>query len=218
MNNYKSTIIYYTSNREHPDFEARIQENLLKVAGDLPIISISQKPVALGENICVGEQPACYSNSFQQLLIGLKEAKTEFCIAAESDCLYPPEYFSFIPPTNDNVYRYTNIWIHFDGRRKFWKKHYVEGAQMCDRKYWIKSIERVLNGHTGWEPIPNPLPLIFTSGDKYFWTGTNPVLYFKTRRGIGFKTGYVRDVPPVTSLPYWGTAEFIENVYLRDNI
>lgn len=212
-----TTIIYYTANRENPLFERKIQENILKVCGNLPIISVSQKPINLGKNICVGEHEACYSNSFHQLLIGLKEAKTDFCIACESDCLYPPDYFSFTPPTCNNVYRYTNIWVHFDGRGKFWNKRYVEAAQMCGRKYWINSIEKVLNGHTGWEPIPGPLPLIFTTGDKYFWTGDNPVLYFKTRKGIGFKTGYVRTTSPVTSLPYWGEAGFIINNYLNDN-
>jgi len=211
MNN--TTVIYYTANQEKPEFEAKIIANLKKQAGDIPIISVSRKPIDLGTNICVGEQPVCYSNSFRQLLIGIKEAKTRFCIAAESDCLYPPEYFQFIPPTNDNVYRYTNLYVYFDGRNRFWKKRYVEAAQMCGREFWIKSIEKVLDGHAEWEPMPNRrLPLIFTTEDKYFWTGENPVLYFKTRSGIGFKTGFIRG--SVGEIPYWGTAAEVYNNFL----
>lgn len=198
------TIIYYTANQEDPVFEDKIIKNLKKQAGDIPIISVSQKPIDLGKNICIGEQEVSYRTSFKQLLIGLKEAKTKFCIAAESDCLYPPEYFQFIPPTNNNVWRYGNIQVHFDGRDKFWKKRCVEAAQMCNRKYWIKSIEKVIN--------TNPLEEVFKTKDKYSWTSDNPVLYFKTRRGIGFKTGFIQGSK--SSIPYWGTAKQIKEKYL----
>ena len=93
------TIIYYSANTEL--FEDKIIAHLKKQAGDIPIISVSRKPLDLGKNICIGEQPICYSNLWKQILLGLKEAKTEFCLSAESDCLYPPEYFTFIPPVNN---------------------------------------------------------------------------------------------------------------------
>lgn len=210
---YKTCIIYYTANQEKLGFEAKIMDNLKKQAGDIPIISVSRKPIDLGKNICIGEQPVCYSSEFRQLLIGLKEAKTEFCIAAESDCLYPPDYFQFIPPTKDNVYRYTNLYVHFDGRDKFWKKKWVEAAQICGREFWIKNIERVLKGQKGWESVPVNPPFIFTTDDKYSWTGKNPVLYFKTRKGVGFKTGFIQG--SVNEIPYWGNAIEVHNKYLK---
>jgi len=206
------TILYYTANAEDPVFEQKIIDNLKKQAGDIPIISISRKPIDLGKNICIGEKPICYANSFRQILVGLKEAKTKFCIAAESDCLYPPEYFQFTPPREDRVYRYTNIWIHFDGRDRFWQKRYVEAAQMCGRKYWIKQIERVLNGQEDWKDCQVNPPFIFTTKDKYSWTSNNPILYFKTREGIGFKTGFIQGSK--TELPYWGSANKIKEKYL----
>lgn len=205
-----ATIVYYTANVENESFEKKIRENILKQT-NLPIISVSRKPIDFGKNICIGEQDVCYANSFKQLLIGLKEAKTKFCIAAESDCLYPPEYFQFTPPTEDNAYRYTNIWVHFDGRSRFWSKRYVEAAQMCGREFWIKNIERVLAGKKDWKDCKVNPPFIFTTKDKYSWTG-KPVLYFKTRQGIGFKTGFIEGAK--TSIPYWGSALEIENKYL----
>jgi hypothetical protein len=204
------TIIYYSSNAEDPIFEQKIMDNVKKQVGDIPIISVTQKPVNLGRNICVGEKPLCYSNAFKQLLIGLKEAKTEFCIAAESDVLYPPEYFTFTPELKDKPYRYTNVWVHFDGRDKFWKKSWSEGAQMCGREHWIKSIERILVNPDRWEP--EPFKFIFTEKDEYSWTG-NPVVTFKTRHGVNFKTGYDQH-NHVTELPYWGTALEIKEKYL----
>lgn len=203
-----NSVIYYSCNREKPEFEKKIIDNIKKHA-KCPIISVTHKPTDLGKNICIGEKPVCYSNSFKQLLIGLKEAKTEFCIAAESDILYPPEYFTFTPPRKDKVYRYTNLYVHFEGRKYFWKKNWVEGAQMCGRKHWIKSIEDILESDS-WEP--EPFKFIFKEKDEYSWQG-RPVLYFKTREGIGFKTGYRQGA--VKEIPYWGTEEEVFNKYLK---
>jgi hypothetical protein len=204
-----STLIYYSANIENPIFEQKIIDNIKTQAGDMPIISVTRKPTNMGKNICIGEQPICYSNSFKQLLIGLREATTDFCIATESDVLYPPEYFSFNPPLKDKPYRYDNVWVHFDGRPRFYNKRFSEGAQMCGREHWIKSIESFLHNPNSWEPEPNSV--IFTEGLKYSWTG-NPVITFKTRNAPNFKTGYEKLA--VTELPYWGTVREIERRYL----
>ena len=57
MNSF-ATIVYYTSNRENPDFENRITFRLLKTAKKLnmPLINVTQKPMpGFGKNICVGD-------------------------------------------------------------------------------------------------------------------------------------------------------------------
>lgn len=198
---------------EKPEFENKIIANVIKQANGIPIISVSRKPINLGKNICVGEKPVCYSNSFRQILIGLRQAKTKFCIAAESDTLYPPEYFNFTPPAEDRVYRYTNLYVCFDGYHRFWKKSYVEAAQMCGTDYWIESIEKVIGKETTWEPIKNNPPFVFNTKDEHSWTGDNPVLTFKTRRGIGFKTGFLPG--SLTTLPYWGSYDDVYNNFLK---
>jgi len=196
----QSSIIYYSSCTEDPIFEQRIIDNLKTQAGDIPIISVTRKPVELGKNICVGEVPVCYLNSFKQLLEGLREAKTEFCIATEADVLYPPEYFTFTPPLKDKPYRYDNVWVHFAGRNGFWKKEFSEGAQMCGREEWIKRLEEVVK--PGWELDESPTPIVFPEKLTYSWTG-NPVITFKTRNAKYFKTGYIQK-SFVKELPYWG--------------
>jgi hypothetical protein len=213
MTRPNATIIYYTHNRENPEFEKRIQRVILENSGGLPIISVSHKPIDFGTNICVGKQPLTYSNVHKQTLIGLKAAKTEFCIGCEDDCLYPPDYFCFTPPTKDNVYRYTNLVVHFDGRNRFWKKRFVEAAQMCGREFWIKRIEKILKDHDSWKPIKVNPPYVFTTRDEYSWTGKNPVVYFKTRKSFKFKTGFVPG--SMTEVPYWGTAEQVYDKYLK---
>ena len=206
-----NTIIYYSANTEDPVFERKIMDNIRDKSEGQPIISVTRKPVDLGKNICIGEQPVCYVNAFKQLLIGLKESTTDFCVASESDVLYPPEYFTFTPPVKDKPYRYTNVWVYFDGRDGFRKKAFSEGAQMCGREHWIKSIEAILVHPEGWELDKSSTPIIFPEKDKYSWTG-NPVITFKTRKATTFKTGYQKIFTKV--LPYWGTAEEVKEKYL----
>jgi len=205
-----NTIIYYSANIEDPAFEQKIIDNLITQAKGLPIISVTRKPTNLGKNICIGEQPVCYSNSFKQLLIGLKEATTDFCIATESDVLYPPEYFTFIPPLKDKPYRYTNVWVHFDGRDRFYKKEFSEGAQMCGREEWIRRLEKVVK--PDWTLDESATPIVFPERTTYAWTG-QPVVTFKTRQAPHFKTGY-NQKEVVTKLPYWGTAVAVREKYL----
>jgi len=45
------TILYYTSNHEDPVFEQKIIDSLLENCGNLPIVSVSQKPIKLGQNV-----------------------------------------------------------------------------------------------------------------------------------------------------------------------
>ena len=206
-----TTVVYYTANTENPEFEQKIINNI-KTQTDLPVISVSRKPIDFGKNICIGEKPVCYANSWRQLLIGLKEAKTKYCIAAEADVLYPPEYFTFTPELEHKVYRYTNMFVCFVGKNGLWRKPWSEGAQMCGREYWIDKLENVLD--KGWEPMSNTKKVvksIFNTRDKYSWTG-NPVITFKTREGINYKTGFCSG--RVREIPYWGTTKEIYNKYL----
>lgn len=145
------TIIYYTSNREDPEFENKIVEGINKVKGDIPVISVSQKPMDFGKNICVGEVGYSYVNAFRQLLIGCKAAKTPFVIMAESDCLYPETgYFDFNPTQTNVIYSYNNVWIMLKSRDKFYKKEQTHGSLIYGREYLIKLIENALDGLPEW--------------------------------------------------------------------
>jgi len=206
------TIIYYSANTESQEFEQRIRDDLVKKAGDIHIISVTRKPIDLGTNICVGEQPVCYTNEWRQLLIGLKAAKTKFCITAEADCLYPPDYFNFTPPVEDKMFNYENIWIVWKHHNGFWRKTgFCEGAQMCGREFWISRIEPLLG--EGWEPMTrnqeSNLVLKFfpTRGT---WTG-DPVISFKTRDGVSYRTTFINE--KIMEIPYWGNIASLKQKY-----
>lgn len=213
MDSQDKTVLYYTANTEDPVFENRIIDDLKIKAKGLPIISISRKPINLGTNICVGETSVSYTSEWKQLLIGLKAAKTKFCITAEADCLYPPEYFSFEPPVDDIIYNYNNIWIIWKYKGGFWKKTgYCEGAQICGREYWIERLEPLLPDK--WEPYTRErenklVKEIFP--DRKEWTG-NAVISFKTRDGVSFRTTFDRH-SKTDYLPYWGNIQDVKGIF-----
>ncbi len=213
MDLQNKTIVYYTANSESSEFEKKIRDDIKKKAGDIPIISVSRKPIDFGTNICVGEKPISYTNEWRQLLLGLKAAKTKFCIAAEADCVYPKEYFSFTPPEEEMMYNYNNIYIVWNRKGGFYKKTgYCEGAQRCGREYWIKRLEPLLT--EGWEPysrhIENSLVRkIFPTRKE--WTG-EPVISFKTGKGVSIRTTFINK--KIMETPLWGTINKFKEKFL----
>ena len=201
------TVVYYTSNQEQESFEKKVREKLLNVIGNLPLISVSHKPIDFGKNICIGEQIPSNAILYRQLLIGCQAAKTPFVINAEADFLYCPEYFSFLPPDKDKIYRYNNIRIIYKYHWGFFRKEYSEGAQIAGREYLI-SILKDYEKYTQVDESPhfrrlNPyrhLPFELY-GDK-----NKACVTFNTGDSLHkyIKLGRQKSLP---ELPYWGIAE-----------
>lgn len=214
----KATIIYYTSNREDPGFEKRVQETLLQNSGGLPIISISQKPIDLGKNICVEDVGASGFNMFRQVQIACLEAKTEFVISAEADCLYPPDYFTFRPERDDMCYRDSNLYVMPDRRDFFfYKKEGATHAQIIGRKFYLATLEKLFKGAPQWSTEEKNFPKERFKKDDVFdyieyWTSDNPVVQIKTHRGMRYFTH--SDRTPIPSLPYWGDGQDVRKKYL----
>ena len=214
------TIIYYTSNRENPEFERKIQENLLSICGNLPIISISHKPINLGKNICVGDVGASGFNMFRQVLIACEAATTKFVISAEADCLYPPDYFNFIPPREDVCYRNNNTYIVAHNKDYYYKKN--EGStfsQIIGREFYIKRLKELFKDAPEWSVQEKSFPKerlgkadIFERKQIEHYTTENPCLSFKS--GQGMRNYSHSDRTPIHDLPYWGTARELRKKYL----
>lgn len=213
------TCIYYTSNREKLEFEKKIQENLLKVCGDIPIISVSQKPIDLGKNICVGDVGASGFNCFRQILIACEEAKTKFVISAEADCLYPPDYFQFIPPRDDVCYRNSNLYVMPDARDYyFYKKEGATHSQIVGREFYIKRLRELFEGAPQWSVEEKNFPKERWGKEDIFdkieyWKTENPVIQIKTHRGMRYYTH--SDRTPIYSLPYWGEGKILRKKYVN---
>jgi len=104
------SVIFYTSNYITDFFAENVRKNLLWCIGDMPLISVSQKPMDFGRNICVGDIGRSHLNIYRQILIGAKAAETEYVALAEDDIFYTPGHFTF-RPTSKEVFAYNyNKW------------------------------------------------------------------------------------------------------------
>lgn len=211
------TVVYYTASREEKEFEQKIIDNLKKQAGDIPIISVSQKPLDLGKNICVGDVGWSYLNEWRQILIGAKEATTPYIIFAESDFLYSPDYFKL--DAKEDLYRYDNVWIVFSNRncREYKRKIMSEGAQICKRDLLINMYEKYLENQPEWfdgkitigKNGDNPL-----SGVKITMFGGDPCISFKTGNGLRENTNVLNGENNINkTLPYWGSINDLRKIY-----
>lgn len=215
-----TTVLYYTANREQPEFEEKIIANLLKQCGDLPIISVSQKPLNLGKNICVGDVGFAAYNAKRQILIGAQCATTPYIIFAESDFLYPREYFTFVPPKK-GLYRYDNIRIVYKDAgiaHSYRKKIYSEGAQIADCDSVIRVSERYFKGKPMWIKENDTVAVYGEVEDIpfEFFSGEIAAVSFKTEFGLDKYTGTLNAYGQgnyKASMPYWGHVNTLRAKY-----
>lgn len=205
------TIIYYTSNRENEEFEAKIRQKIIDNSGGLPIISVSHKPIDFGKNICIGEHTPNDNNLYRQIQLACKMAKTPYVISTEADCVYPPEYFQFVPKDTEKFYRYNNIWICYKRFNYFFKKTSSECGMMAGREFFIKQIDKMLGepepfNFKQWDETPkfkikdmSPLHNWETFGQD-----GNPIISFKTDKGLRQFTRTISNTSDIQNLPYWG--------------
>lgn len=214
-----ATIVYCSSNQEDEAFEQRIRKHLLKNCGDLPIISVTQKPIDLGTNICVGDDIGVSGfNFFRQWQIGLKAAKTEFVISAEADCLYPPDYFTYKPSRNDICYRNSNLYVMPDLRDYFFKKS--EGAthaQIVGRDFFLDTLTKLFEGAPEWSATEKNFPKERWKKEDIFdeieYYETSPVFQIKTHRGMRYYTN--SDRTPIPEIPYWGSGKPLRLYFIK---
>jgi hypothetical protein len=208
----RTTIIYYTANREEERFEQIIRKQILDVAGSIPIISVSQKPINFGYNICVGAVGISNQNAHRQFQIGCEAATTEFVHAAESDTLYPAGYFQFIPDELNRAYR-TPIYMFRLGSSRFLRKRASESATVVGREYAIYAINKSLRNRGKWQATletGREVPYTFRHGNWEPFELSVPVINIKTDNQMHQNHGCDGIV---SELPYWGKPEEVTRLF-----
>lgn len=209
-----ATVIYISSNREDPEFEKKIQQDLLTKVGGLPIISVTHKPTNLGKNIVVGDVGLSGFNICKQILIGCENATTDFVISAESDCLYPEDYFTYRPDRTDIPYRNTNIYVQKHKQDFCCKKDSSLFSQIVGREFYIKRLKELFKDMPMWSTeyknFPKEIHKKLFNKYEYFET-KNPCISFKT--GNGLRRHSNTNEIPVYELPYWGSIKDLRGLY-----
>ena len=102
-------VLYYTDNTLDEKIWNRCKQQLKDAAGQLPITSVSLKPIEFGKNI-VFEGKRGHLTLFKQILAGLEAMKAEIVFFAEHDVLYHKSHFDFVPPSRKKYYYNVNVW------------------------------------------------------------------------------------------------------------
>jgi hypothetical protein len=142
------TIIYYTSNYITDFFMENVKKNLINCIGDTPLISVSQKQMNFGKNICVGDIGRSHLNIYRQMLIGAKEAKTPYIALAEDDIFYSKDHFTH-RPSSMKVFAYDyNRWgLYTWDKPPFYSfiDNLVVNQLISSRDYFVEAIEERFN-------------------------------------------------------------------------
>ena len=141
------TVIYYTSNHleiQNPVFVANTKKQLLKAIGIHPLISVSQKPMDFGTNLCLGDIGRSHRNIYRQILEGCKLAKTKYVAMAEDDILYSYEHFhTYTPKENKFAFdmQKLSLFTWTKPMYTFRTKRMVVNQMIAPREMLIEALE-----------------------------------------------------------------------------
>ncbi len=149
------SVVYYTCNAISPRFAVNTQRYLRDAIGDLPLITVSHKPMGFGKNIVVDLERSHF-NIYRQALIGAKEATTKYIALAEDDVLYSPEHFKHRSKPGKFAYN-LGAWAIYtwNDPPMFTHKGTVRrnlNSLICERELFIEAMEERFDRY------PNPQP------------------------------------------------------------
>ena len=234
------TVIYYTANFINEEFAEKTRDQLIdamalasvdpfnaKAGIQIELISVSQKPMEFGENICVGDIGRSHINIYKQALRGAKAAETKYIALAEDDVLYSGEHFTYRPvktPFAYNVHKWS-IFTWSDPPVFSYKNRKVINSLIADREAFIEAIEERLEkypdnemvGKISWgEPGRHEAALKLKVWDSEIFHSKVPNIVFSHPDAVGY--GHLgkkkaRGFPRLEELPYWGKASRIVEMY-----
>ena len=149
----KTTIIYLTDNELDPKIADACKFYLLRAADGSRIVSVSQRPLEFGDNVCVGEIGRSGLSIDRQLKAGLDVVDTEFTAIAEHDCLYSYEHFAWAPSDRDIFFYNVNCWLlqyhsdnhpEYDGMYSLYRNRFVQSQLVCGTDVLRRAVDEKL--------------------------------------------------------------------------
>lgn len=211
------TAVYYTADALPDKFAKATSIQLKKALGDIPLVVVHKDPSI----------PRSQAQIYRQVLQGAKLATTEFIACCEDDVLYSPEHFKFRPKPGHWGYN-MNSWSIFTWGEAVFSYKAPGGRRnlnglICERqmlidhleerfKLWPGEIDINIFGEPG--KYDNQLGTTpYPSQDFY----TNPPnIVFSHEKNLQFEglgtrkaLGQIR----ATSVPYWGDAKTVRELY-----
>jgi hypothetical protein len=162
------TILYTTDNNLTPYLDEACRWWLLENSCGCEIVSVSQKPINFGRNICVGDIGRSGISIDIQLLEGLKTINTEWVMVAEHDCIYSKDHVRWIPPDDVYFYYNVNMWIGQYDHQEDRPKHHryngifshiegrmVQSQMVCNTKRYMEAmtLKNAITTHPAWRSL-----------------------------------------------------------------
>lgn len=139
-------ILYYTDSQLDEKIMLMCQAQLKK--SELPIVSVSLKPLDFGYNIAMPLKRG-YVTMFKQILAGIETLGVDIIFFAEHDVLYHPSHFDFTPERDDLFYYNQRMWkvnyetgealFHYSNHtsqlcacRSLLLEHYTKRVAICE--------------------------------------------------------------------------------------
>lgn len=196
------TILYYTANVIAKGIEYSVLRSIRK--SGYPIVSVSQIPMDLGKNIVVPKERSLV-NIYRQVLIGAREAKTEYVALCEDDCLYVPEHFRYRPkaPFGYNLNRWC---LHLDVNEPVfsYRKRPVLSQCIAHRETLVKCLEERFRAE---KPLENEMGISDGYPYETFETKEPNMVICHIKNTSGRK--YLgKDAPLRQELPPWGSVKY----------
>jgi hypothetical protein len=221
------TVIYLTANKLSDHFGNTVRALLKQAIGDLPLISMSKKPMDFGYNIAL-DTPSTHVNIYREALIGVKEAKTKYIAIVEDDTLYSPDHFKYRPSSPDvfayniatwSLYTWNTPPIFtYKGRRN-------HNVLICERALYIDAMDErfarwpdasKIELRNWAEPgkYEEYLGVSLRKTEKFMTHPAN--IMFSHEKGLSFAglgTRKRMDKIRALEIPYWGRAEQIMKIH-----
>ncbi len=149
----EKSIIYLTDNSLEETLATKCRQKLSEVAQEIPIISVSQKPIDFGENVCVGEIGRSWLSLYRQLKAGAERVKTKYVSIAEHDCMYTREHLDWTPPKDDTFYYNENVWlVEWQGNHPelngmystYWAERRALSQLVCNSELLLNTVSKRL--------------------------------------------------------------------------
>ena len=197
------TIVYYTSNADHPHLEDSIRKMIARNSHGVPIVSVSHRPIDFGDNIVVGDIGRSTENIFMQLQMGAEHAKTKYIAVCEADFLVSEKFFAFCPP-HETIYCWPKdgyiTWTNQP--HKYYPMILDDLVGIVGREHLLSVMEDLRKGVREKRRIRSA---VRRAGETMFFDA-GPVVTLKTRRQM-HRTHPFDVKNPVQELPVWGTAK-----------
>ena len=228
-------IIYYTDNVPSERFLNIIQRQILRACGDIPIISVSQKPIDFGRNIVMAGIGRSNLSIYRQILTGLEASDADVVNFVEHDVIYHPGHFEFVPPDNTAFWYNRNVWKvrASDGQAVYYRTSALS-LMVCYRdialKQYRERVEKQANGTlsraTGHEPGHHLAPKGLGNIPAKFFNAEHPCIDIrhsnnKTKTDRFRKESFrskksILDWKLADEVPFWGRTKGRFNEFLLE--